>query len=83
MGKELFLRCRFHPYSRNHYLLNELPPRGPVDFRVPWPSGKRAPGPASHELAALKDRPECPEWARKWKDEFYIEILNREDFPGE
>lgn len=77
MVEPRFLECRFHPYARNHYYITGTTPEGPTDFRVPWPADKPIPGEASPELASLKDRPECPQWARAWKDEFYIEILNR------
>lgn len=72
-----FLECRFHPFTRNHYYIAGVTPEGPTDFRVPWPEDRPIPGEGTEELAALKSRPECPEWAKKWKDEYYIEILNR------
>jgi hypothetical protein len=77
MAEQRFLECRFHPYERNHYYIVQTTPEGPTDFRVAWPADRPMPGEASLDLAALKECPECPEWARRWKGEFYIEILNR------
>jgi hypothetical protein len=76
------LKLRFHPQAWVNGYAIDVDPEGETEWSIDWNPNEVPPDDDQYESDDLIDE-NAPEWIQEFihHGPFYVEILNREDFP--